>query len=116
MKRIFAIFCVLVCLFVLAAPAMAASDTITITVQVPKEWTSVHLYAWIDDTHNLVAWPGTPMTKCSDGRYKLEIPAGYPYVIINNGLGSGQTLDLFIGGTSDMWIVMETCNLTMCVV
>lgn len=108
MKRILAFICVMACLCGLCLPAMAApEDVITVTAQVPEDWTNVHLYAWVDDTNNLAAWPGTPMTKGDDGRYTLEIPLGYPNIIINNGEGGAQTQDMACDGASDMWVIVS---------
>lgn len=107
MKRILALICVLACLCGFALPALANPDVITVTAEVPADWTNVHLYVWIDDTTNLVQWPGTPMTKGDDGRYTLEIPAGYPYVIVNNGEGAAQTQDMEMDGVSDVWITVS---------
>ena len=107
MKRILALICVLACLCGFALPALANPDVITVTAEVPADWTNVHLYVWIDDTTNLLAWPGTPMNKADDGRYTLEIPAGYPYVIVNNGEGGAQTQDMEMDGASDVWITVS---------
>lgn len=106
MKRILAFICVMACLCGLCLPAMAAPDVITITAQVPEDWTNVHLYTWIDETNNLAVWPGTPMNKTDDGRYTLEIPSGYPYVIINNGGAGNQTVDTSVDGISDTWLIV----------
>lgn len=104
MKRILALICVLACLCGFALPALAAPDVITVTAQVPEDWTTVHLYAWVDDSNNLGAWPGTPMNKADDGRYTLEIPSGYTFLIINNGEGGAQTQDMSMDGVSDAFV------------
>lgn len=108
MKRILALICVLACLCGFALPALAAPDVITVTAQVPEDWTNVHLYTWIDDTNNLATWPGTAMKKGNDGRWTLEIPSGYPYLIINNGDGGAQTVDTPVDGISDVWVIVGT--------
>ena len=108
MKRFFAILFAVVCLFTLAGPTLAASSTVTVTAQVPEDWIDVHLYAWDDNTNNLAEWPGTRMERTGDGRFVLEIPTGYPYVIVNNGVGGTQTQDLSYNGTSDIWIVVDS--------
>lgn len=106
MKRILALICVLACLCGFALPALANPDVITVTAEVPADWTNVHVYVWVDDTNNLLAWPGTPMNKAADGRYTLEIPSGYPYIIINNGEGAAQTQDMSMDGMSDVWVTV----------
>ena len=105
MKRILAILCVIAVLCGLCVPAMAAG-TITVSVKAPAEWTEVYLYVW--ETDAMVGWPGTAMTKGSDGFWTLEIPAGsYTNVIANNGEGKPQTADLKMDGSANCWIVAE---------
>ncbi len=106
MKRILAFICVMACLCGLCLPAMAAPDVITVTAQVPEDWTNIHVYAWVDGENCLAAWPGTPMNKADDGRYTLEIPSGYPYVIINDGGAGNQTVDTSVDGVSDTWLIV----------
>ena len=106
MKRILAMLCVIACLFALAVPAMAAGN-ITVSVQAPADWAEVYLYVWENDTP-MEGWPGTAMTKGSDGWWTLEIPAGsYTNVIANNGEGKPQTADLKMDGSADCWIKAE---------
>ncbi|MBQ3214740.1 MAG: starch-binding protein [Oscillospiraceae bacterium] len=108
MKRILAFICVMACLLGLSLPAMAAPEgMITVTAEVPADWTNVHLYAWVDDTNSLVTWPGTPMVKGDDGRYTLEIPMEYPNIIVNNGEGAAQTQDMSFDGVSDVWVIVS---------
>ncbi len=52
-------------------------------------WASVNIYYWKDGDEGPNAWPGLPMEKMSDGRYKYVIPDGYDKVIFNNGAGGG---------------------------
>lgn len=108
MKRILAFICVMACLLGLSLPAMAAPEgMVTITAEVPADWTNVHLYAWLDDTTNMAAWPGTAMTKAADGRYTIDIPLGeYPNIIVNNGEGGAQTQDMSFDGASDVWVIV----------
>lgn len=109
MKRILAFICVMACLCGLCLPAMAAPEgMVTITAEVPADWTNVHLYAWLDDATNMAAWPGTPMNKTDDGRYTLDIPLGeYPNIIVNNGEGGAQTQDMSFDGISDAWVIVS---------
>lgn len=107
MKRILALICVMACLCCFALPALAAPDTITVTAQVPEDWTNIHLYVWDDAQSALVEWPGTAMKKAKDGRYSLEIPMGYNNIIINNGTDK-QTADLKGDGMSDTWVVVRS--------
>lgn len=60
-------------------------------------WTTVNAYAWNTATNqNTGAWPGTAMTKDTDGSYVILLPNGVePDMIIFNN-GSAQTADLSI--------------------
>lgn len=107
MKRILALICVLACLCGFALPALAAPDTITVTAQVPEDWTNIHLYVWDDAQSALAEWPGTAMNKTKDGRYSLEIPMGYNNLIINNGSDEKKTADLKGDGICDTWVVVR---------
>lgn len=106
MKRILAILCVIACLCGLCVPALAA-DTITVSVKAPDGWAEVYLYVW-ENENAYETWPGTAMTKGSDGWWTLEIPAGYTNVIANNGNEMPQTVDLKMNGTSDASITVTT--------
>ena len=106
MKRILALICIMAVLCGFALPAMAAPDTITVTAQVPEDWTTVNLYVWDDSQSTLADWPGTAMKKGKDGRYSLEIPMGYTYLIVNNG-SDKQTADLAGDPACDTWVVVR---------
>lgn len=110
MKRIVLWISLLICILSLGAVSNSVSatpDTITITAEVPYNWTDVHLYVWDDSFFSLAEWPGTPMKTTDDGRYTLEIPVGYPNIIINNGGSSYQTQDMNFDGFSDIWVVVD---------
>ena len=59
-------------------------------------WSNVNVYYWKDGEEGPNPWPGVPMEKQSDGRYKYVIPEGYDKVIFNNGSsgGNNQTRDI----------------------
>lgn len=64
---------------------------------VPANWSDVRLWAW-DDAANSVQgdtpWPGNlVMSYVGDGAYYIEIPAGYPNMLITNG-GAEQSVDI----------------------
>ena len=109
MKKLFALLCVLGMLAALCIPTMAAPEDGTITVYVDPfdDWTNISLYVWIDGSTNLAAWPGTAMTDADgDGWYELEIPAGYPNVIVAAD-GGNQTVDMTMDGNQDVWITLN---------
>lgn len=57
-----------------AAPTTAkpvTSGTRTLTVKVPSSWKEVHVYTW--EPNDLGDWPGSKLTKASDGSYKTNI-------------------------------------------
>ena len=60
-------------------------------------WATVNAYAWNESSNqNTGAWPGSPMTKDSTGKYSILLPEGInPNKIIFNN-GSSQTADLDI--------------------
>ncbi|MBQ7999711.1 MAG: starch-binding protein [Ruminococcus sp.] len=60
-------------------------------------WAVVNAYAWnSSSSQNTGAWPGTAMSKQSDGTYAILLPEGVnPNMIIFNN-GSSQTADLEI--------------------
>lgn len=66
-----------------------------------NDWANVYGYAYLDETHNLKAWPGDQLTAEKDsilGKsvHKFTFPAKYTTVIFNNGgYGEGnQTAEL----------------------
>lgn len=61
--------------------------------KVPSEWSNANIYTW-GSNGNFAPWPGSAMTKGSDGWYHAEVPATYGSIIINNG--SAQTADLIL--------------------
>ncbi|MBQ9761729.1 MAG: starch-binding protein, partial [Oscillospiraceae bacterium] len=99
MKKLCALLCVLAMVCALCVPVMAAPEgTITVHVDPFDDWTNISLYVWIDASNNLAAWPGTAMTDADgDGWYELEIPAGYPNVIVAAD-GGNQTVDMTMDG------------------
>ena len=58
-----------------------------------NNWDSVYMYVWNDQTGQLDAWPGKPMTKDSDDTYYYDLPVNgtgtYNYIFSKNG--SSQT-------------------------
>ena len=66
-------------------------------VETPSTWTNAHLYYWNSNGVVGVQWPGTKLTtKTEDGLYAVQIPVDTAYVIVNNGEGSYQTVDLSV--------------------
>ena len=64
---------------------------------VPADWSDVRMWAW-DDAANSVQgdtpWPGELyMDYIGDGAYYIEIPAGYPNMLITDG-GTRQSADI----------------------
>lgn len=110
MKRILALICVIVCLCGLCAPAFAANDTVTVHAYVPNDWTDVRVWAWDDNDNNASStdWPGDlVMTKGDDGWYTVEIPQGFPNMLVNANGGISKTNDINGVDTSkDVWIVV----------
>lgn len=93
MKRILALLCVIACLCGLCVPVMAA-DTCKVTAIVPADWDAPNCYYWVDGVGN-PNWPGDPMEVTAEG-WVYNIPADCDRVIINNGSGSPQTVDITI--------------------
>lgn len=110
MKKFLAIIMVLaLCLSALAVTGFAVESTVTVYAYVPDSWSSAYLYYW----QGGAAWPGTAMTKGSDGWYSAKIPAsGVEGVIVNNGKGA-QTADIKapeLPSGKDFWIVVSSDN------
>lgn len=118
MKRLFALLCAIVCLCCLCAPVFAANDTVTIHAYVPGDWSDVRIWAWDDSTPQKNAskaeWPGDlVMTKGDDGWYTVEIPTGYPNMLVNANGGGAQTGDINgVDITKEVWIVVNNDKTT----
>lgn len=109
-KRVFSLLLALIMATTLilgALPAMAA-NTITVYVQAPDDWYYATLYVWNNDGA-YSGWPGTYMNWNTNGWWYLEIPAGYPNVIVTDSYGT-QTFDLKMDGYSDCWIKLNNMN------
>lgn len=106
MKRILAILCAMACLFALAVPALAAPDTITITAQAPSDWEELFIHAWGGPDDAGTNWPGLAMTKGADGRFTIELDAGFTGILVHNNNGR-QSNDMVITGTENVWIVYD---------
>lgn len=106
MKRILAILCVIACLCGLCVPAMAAG-TVTVHAYVLGDWNSPNCYTWLSSSNN-PNWPGDAMTSEGDGWWSFDIPANQDRVIINNGSGSPQTVDIAIEPGKEVWIKVLT--------
>ena len=79
--------------------AVSLSDIKTKTNASCTAWTAVNAYAWNSDSgSNCGAWPGTAMTKESDGTYSVLLPeeVNPDMIIFNNSPGTAQTADLSI--------------------
>lgn len=71
--------------------------TVTVYAKVPDAWSDVRVWVWNDSDQNPAGatWPGNlVMTKGEDGWYSVEIPQGYPNLLINGNNGSVQTNDI----------------------
>ena len=72
-------------------------DTYPMYVSVPAGWDTPHIYYWNSNGVPGTSWPGVKLTtKNEDGLYVANIPVDSAYVIINNGEGSHQTVDLSV--------------------
>lgn len=118
MKRLFALLCAIACLCCLCVPAFAANDTVTIHAYVPGDWSDVRIWAWDDSTPQKNAskaeWPGDlVMTKGDDGWYTVEIPMGFPNMLVNANGGAAQTGDINgVDITKEVWIVVNNDKTT----
>ena len=69
------------------------SGIFKVRYQNTNNWDSVYMYVWNDQTGQLDAWPGKPMTKDSDDTYYYDLPVNgtgtYNYIFSKNG--SSQT-------------------------
>lgn len=85
-------------------------DTVTVHAKVPSDWGSnISLYVW--GNGELAGWPGKQMTKGSDGWYTIEIPVGYPNMIVNNTNNGRQTGDMKdLDGYKETWIEVNSTS------
>ena len=75
----------------------SVSEKYNFFVETPSTWTNAHLYYWNSNGVVGMQWPGTKLTtKTEDGLYAVQIPVDTAYVIVNNGEGSYQTVDLSV--------------------
>lgn len=109
MKKLLAILLALIlCVGTLSVVSFAAND-ITVHAYVPSEWGTPHIYGWGNDAS--VAWPGTAMTQEDGQWYVGTLSANDANVIINNGDGQPQTIDMaFDGGYPELWVVVGTAG------
>jgi len=94
---------------------------VKIYVENQKKWSPLNIHCWVEKGDNDIAlteWPGSAMTKESEGLYYYEIDGSYIGneigYIINNG--SEQTDDLFQKLTKDGFTYIlpnEVCRLTV---
>lgn len=106
MKKMIAIALVLMlCIGVLSVNAFAAS-TVTVTAEVPADWTTAYCYSWVNGVGN-PNWPGVEMTK-SGNVWTAEIPADCDRVIITASNSGPQTVDLTIAPGKDVTLVLGT--------
>lgn len=82
--------------------------TVTVYAKVPADWSDVRVWAWNDSQQNASpTWPGDLiMTKGDDGWYSVEVPQGYPNLLINANGGTVQTEDV-AGALSDKPIYLD---------
>ena len=102
MKKMIAIALVLMlCVSALSISAFAAG-TVTVTAEVPADWTTAYVYYWGGDS---VQWPGVQMTK-SGNKWVAEIPNNSANVIITAGASGPQTLDLAVTVGQNLNVVL----------
>lgn len=81
-----------------SAGAPVDGPTVTVYAKVPADWKDVRVWCWTDSNgnpSNQGDWPGNfTMTKGDDGWYSVEIPQGYPNLLISGNNGSAQTADI----------------------
>lgn len=65
------------------------TNTVYYTVPSGYYWQNVYAYYWNGGNNYGHSWPGTPMTKQSDGRWMIKVPKDAKEIIFNNG-GSGK--------------------------
>ena len=104
MKKTIAIALVLMlCISALSISAFAAG-TVTVTAEVPADWTTAYCYYWVDGGA-AASWPGIQMTK-SGNKWTAEIPNDSNRVIITAGASGPQTLDLTVEAGKNVNIVL----------
>ena len=89
-------------LMALACFTAIAANAWSVKFTNPSNWSTVNIYAW-DNGYSGKAnsWPGTAMTKGSDGIWSYEEAGTVPAkIIFNNGSGT-QTGDLTFGTAND---------------
>ena len=86
----------LMCFVAIAANAWSVKFTN------PSNWSTVNIYAWDNGyTGKANSWPGTAMTKGTDGLWSYQEDGAVPAkIIFNNGSGT-QTGDLTFGAAND---------------
>lgn len=104
MKKTIAIALVLMlCISALSISAFAAG-TMTVTAEVPADWTTAYCYYWVDGGA-AASWPGIEMTK-SGNNWTANIPADSNRVIITAGASGPQTLDLVVEAGKNVTVVL----------
>ena len=70
------------------------SGIFKVRYQNTNNWDSVYMYVWNDQTGQLDAWPGKPMTKDSDDTYYYDLPVTGTYNFIFNNNSGSQTANI----------------------
>ena len=106
MKKMFAIvLALMLCVSVLSVAAFAANGELVIHIDAPDSWAECYAYNWPGDA--LGGWPGTKLTKGSDGQYTVTV-SSCDGMVISAGNEKPQTVDItgldFSKG--EAWIVV----------
>lgn len=109
-KQMISILLALCMVMTLLPVSALAADTVTITAQVPGDWTTAYCYSWVDDPlEQTASWPGVAMTWSGDA-WTVQIPAQCDRVIITASSSGPQTLDLTIQPGVDAKIVLGSMS------
>jgi len=80
---------------------VACAAGFTVKIQKPTAWTSIYLYAYVNGSPIIGAWPGVQLTVDSNGwgTYTFDASATAVNIIFNNNSGS-QATDTYITSSS----------------
>ena len=77
---------------------MGITNSDSVKVRIKANWSNVYVYAWnLEKNKEQKAWPGTKLSKDSNGEYTINLkPSEFDSIVINDGADSKKSPDLYV--------------------